>query len=138
MQPESADDPSQKKSKRRRTASDSSSLRRITLGQPEHMYILVQLVFEPPKLLTEAFYKAAVHSAVQESFGVIGSGMALDVVSFRQERGECCLRVPANHYVSLRAALTACNSSDGVACRFSILRASPFLLALSNDTQIYP
>lgn len=77
-----------------------------------------------------AFVKSRFTQLLHTVFGEIGGHTTVDLLRFDQRTRRAVLRVPAEHYVRLRAALTFVPTLQEQTCAVRVVAASPVLLSL--------
>lgn len=93
------------------------------------LYISRELDQQPDQLLA-VFFKSRIEQVLNTVFGEIGGHTNVDILKFNEKTRRSILRVPDDHYVKLRAALTLVATFQDVPCCFKVHSASPVLLSL--------
>lgn len=86
-----------------------------------------------PEQLLPAYFKSRIHQLLQTLFGETGGHTTVDLLRFDASTRRAILRVPAVHYVKLRAALAFVPTFQEQPCCVKVLGASPVLLSLLNS-----
>jgi len=88
--------------------------------------------FEKGGNLTEAFFKNALHQALQQRFGLLYAHPHLDLVTYDEERMQGVVRCERWMKDKVNAAFTLMTllPDDKTSCRADVLSSSPFLFSL--------
>lgn len=93
------------------------------------LYISRELDQQPDQLLP-VFFKGRIEQVLNTVFGEIGGHITVDVLKFNVKTRRAILRVPDDHYVKLRSALTLVATFQDIPCCYKVHSASPVLLSL--------
>lgn len=96
-----------------------------------YLDVSLKLASEPEQLLA-VFFKSSLERALSRIFGEIGGQTTVDLLKFDARRARAIVRVPANFYVKLRAAIALTGSFQDIPASFVVHKAGPLLLGLTE------
>ncbi|KAH6596106.1 hypothetical protein BASA50_005403 [Batrachochytrium salamandrivorans] len=110
---------------------------RITITDHPWQYMLVQIHFSspdgPPLSFDEVQFKNTIVGSLRKAYGIVGASVVVDVLRFQPNQSY--IRVPFEHASVVSSSLALCSEYDGLSCRISVVRQSPFLCSLVAGTR---
>ncbi|KAL2912884.1 hypothetical protein HK105_207665 [Polyrhizophydium stewartii] len=82
-----------------------------------------------PADFDETHLKNAVVSALRKAFGIVGAAVPVDVL--HKAGAEGFIRTPFEDAPVVASALALCSDYNGMSCRISVVKSSPFLVSLA-------
>ncbi|KAH9248770.1 hypothetical protein BASA81_013565 [Batrachochytrium salamandrivorans] len=99
--------------------------------------MLVQIHFSspdgPPLSFDEVQFKNTIVGSLRKAYGIVGASVVVDVLRFQPNQSY--IRVPFEHASVVSSSLALCSEYDGLSCRISVVRQSPFLCSLVAGTR---
>jgi len=105
---------------------------------PEWYYLEIKIIFESPlSEFNEYLCKTIILSTVRGMFGLMGSGIDIDILKLDIPSQTAIIRVHKRSTVGVWSSLTLLNQYDEKPCRIEVLRVSPFLTSFSNTSRTF-
>ncbi|KAI9104678.1 hypothetical protein DFS34DRAFT_645377 [Phlyctochytrium arcticum] len=106
----------------------------VLKNSPYH-YFTLTFGKPPTRQFTLPQFRQAIHAALKDLFGIVGSSHTVDILKFVESKQWALIRTGYESLPALRMALTLMTSYNDLPCAFEVMASSPYLFSLAVDSR---